>query len=126
MIVPDFHHQRCYVKHPKDDGKGLSQEKHYEWNNEIDQTIYNNMDAIISCYNHTNASPTFHISSPIEGWNGVFKNHCTHADFIHEKDYPTELSHYSNHYQKDFRLDIEAKAKNYAIFKLENRELKIF
>ena len=121
MVVPDFHHQRCFMKRIQDDGKGLSQEDHFKWNEEIDATIYENMDKIVSCYKHTTATPTFHISSPIEGWGKNFKSHCMHADFIEPKDYPGKLPELSEKAGIDFRLDIEAKAKQDAIFKLENR-----
>lgn len=121
MVVPDFHHQRCYVKRLKEDGKGLSQDEHFSWNKEIDETIYENIDKIVSCYQHTTATPTFHLSSPIEGWNGTFKSHCIHADFIEPNDYPSKLPELSEKLGIDFRLDIEAKAKQEAIFRLENR-----
>jgi UV DNA damage endonuclease len=122
MVVPDFHHQRCFVKRTQEDGKGLSQEDHFKWNEEIDKTIYENIDKIVSCYKHTTATPTFHISSPIEGWTGIFKEHCIHADYIEPKDYPGKLHELSAKLGLDFRLDIEAKAKEKAIFKLENRD----
>lgn len=126
MMVPDFHHQRCFMKRIDNDGKGLSEAEHFAWGEHIDETIYENIDKVLQCYSHTTASPTFHISSPIEGWNGMFKSHCTHADYIHPQDYPHRLESYSTQHGRDFRLDIEAKAKNHAIFQLENRKVEVY
>lgn len=120
MMVPDFHHERCHAKRIKDNGLGMSLKEHLAWNKEIDHTIYENMDKVVSCYEHTDATPTFHISSPIEGWNGNFKSHCIHADFIDSQDYPTKLSALSKTFGIDFRLDVEAKAKEKAVFKLQS------
>lgn len=120
MVVPDFHHERCYIKRIKDNGIGLSQNEHLDWNEEIDKTIYENIGKIVSCYKHTTATPTFHISSPVEGWDGNFRSQCTHANFIDPKDYPNKLVGLSEKLGIDFRLDIEAKAKEQAIFKLKN------
>lgn len=119
MMVPDFHHERCYVKRIKNNGLGLSLEEHLNWNKEIDNTIYEKIKDVVSCYKNTSSTPTFHISSPIEGWNGNFKKHCIHAEYIELTDYPIELRNISENLGLDFRLDVEAKAKEKAIFKLE-------
>jgi UV DNA damage repair endonuclease len=52
----------------------------------------------------------------------MVKSHCVHADFIEPNDYPIRLPELSEKLRIDFRLDIEAKAKQKAIFKLENRD----
>lgn len=119
MMVPDFHHERCFQKRKLDNGMNLSLEEHIAWNKEIDQVIYDNLERVMATYEGKKANPTFHISSPINGWNGVFKEHCSHSDFIYVDDYPEQLSKLSGN--TTFRLDIEAKAKNEAIFNLEKQ-----
>lgn len=119
MVVADFHHERCFQKKLTDNGLGLNQEEHYSWNKKIDENIYNNIDKIINTYNDKLATPLFHISSPIEGWIGNFKEHCKHANKINIKDYPLELLNIMKN--KDFRLDIEAKDKEIALFDIEKK-----
>lgn len=123
MMVPDFHHERCFQKRLTNNGLGLSLEEHIKWNYSIDEQIYDDLEEIISTYNHKDASPLFHISSPMFGWNGNFKDHCIHADYIDDLDYPKDLESLMlvKNFNRDFRLDIEAKAKNEAIFQIEKR-----
>lgn len=123
MVVPDFHHERCLQKRKENNGLGLSHEEHIAWNYRIDDNIYHSLEAIISTYNHSIATPLFHISSPINGWNGNFKEHCSHSDYIHIDDYPLELENLMKIKSQDYRLDIEAKAKNEAIFTLQKELL---
>lgn len=124
MVVPDFHHERCLQKRKDNNGLGLSHEEHIEWNKKIDMNIYDSLDNIISTYQNRNATPLFHISSPILGWNGNFKEHCSHSDYIHIDDYPHELEDLMANKHQDYRLDIEAKAKNEAILTL-NQQLDL-
>lgn len=118
MMVPDFHHERCFQKRKDNSGLGLSHKEHIDWNHLIDENIYQNLNGVISTYDNKEASPLFHISSPINGWNGKFKDHCSHSDYIHIDDYPHKLELLMHHAGKDYRLDIEAKAKNEAIAQL--------
>ncbi len=57
-----------------------------------------------------NREPLFHLSSPINGWNGPHPR--SHHDFIDVEDFPCEWRDLS------LTVDIEAKAKEPAIFKL--------
>lgn len=118
MMVPDFHHERCYQKRIDNNGLGLTLDEHFDWNDKIDENIYKNIKRIVDCYK--GVSPTFHISSPMYGWNGNFKDHCIHSDYIDIKDYPMGLIQLSNDFGIDFRLDIEAKSKDSAIFKIDS------
>ena len=113
MIVADFHHERCYQRR-KLEYKNINHDS-------IDNIIYKHIPDIIKCYEDKLSLPTFHISSPRCGWSEKFKVECAHADYILTEDYPKELSKYSDIYNKDFILDIEAKHKQLAIFKIENR-----
>ena len=87
-FVYDVHHHRCY----KDQ---LSEEEATEgalstWKNE----------------------PLFHLSSPLNGWNG--KNPEHHHDYINPNDFPLMWKNIPN-----LTVDIEAKAKELAIAKLQ-------
>ena len=62
-----------------------------------------------------NREPLFHISSPIEGWNGP--NPERHHDFIDMTDFPKSLL------RKKISVEVEAKAKEVAVEKLL-RELR--
>lgn len=124
MMVPDFHHERCLQKRKNNNGQGLSYKEHIEWNTKIDDTIYKSLDNIIGTYKNKNATPLFHISSPINGWNGNFKDHCIHSDYIHIDDYPHELENLMKIKNQNYRLDIEAKAKNEAIL-IFNQQLNL-
>lgn len=104
MIVPDFHHERCFQRRYN---PSISLQ-------ECDSIIYESMKDIVQTYD--TALPTFHISSPKNGWTDNFKDNCSHADYIAEEDYPSLL----HSFDFDLRLDVEAKHKNDAIAKLKN------
>ncbi len=55
--------------------------------------------------------PLFHVSSPLNGWTG--KNPAPHHDYINAADFPDCWKHL------DITVEIEAKAKELAIFKLQ-------
>ncbi len=85
-LVYDVHHHRC-------NPDGLSEEEATEraittWNRE----------------------PMFHISSPIEGWNGPKPER--HHDFIDVKDFPVSW------HDLGITVEVEAKAKELAVLKL--------
>jgi UV DNA damage endonuclease len=103
MMVPDFHHERCFQK--RVNGELTNQE--------CDKVIYDNIEEVFSTY-HTKALPTFHISSPKNGWVDSFKNNCSHADYIDMNDYPIHLHSFNT----EVRLDVEAKFKNDAIYRI--------
>lgn len=105
MIVPDFHHERCFQL--RNNG-----------NKDIAESIImDNIDNVLHTYVGKIANPTFHISSPKFGWTDRFKDNCMHADYIDINDYPHELSVYSDNVS--ICLDVEAKAKNNAIHALD-------
>jgi UV DNA damage endonuclease len=68
-----------------------------------------------------NREPLFHISSPLNGWNGKFPER--HHDFIDIKDFPRAWG------KLKITVEVEAKAKEVAIKKLrtemENRRTKV-
>lgn len=90
-LVYDVHHHRC-------NPDGLS----IEHATKIALTTWNR-------------EPMFHLSSPIEGWDGPKPER--HHDFIDVKDFP-ECWH-----DLDLTIEVEAKAKEVAVLKLKN-ELK--
>ncbi len=49
----------------------------------------------------------------------ILKEHCQHASKIHIKDYPIELIGLMK--DQDYRLDIEAKDKELAVFDIEKK-----
>lgn len=112
MMVADFHHERCYQRRKSN---------YLLKNEEIDMLIYENFEKIISTYKNKNALPTFHISSPINGWTGNFKEECSHADYINITDYPHQLKSFANKQKQEVILDIEAKHKQLAIYELNNK-----
>jgi UV DNA damage endonuclease len=57
-----------------------------------------------------NREPLFHISSPIEGWNGPHPGR--HHDFIDAKDFPESWR------RKKITVEVEAKAKEVAVARL--------
>ena len=59
-----------------------------------------------------NREPMFHISSPIEGWEGPKPER--HHDFIDVEDFPACWG------RKKFTVEVEAKAKEVAVLKLKN------
>ena len=86
-LVYDVHHHRC-------NQDGLSEE-----------------EATEQAIGTWNREPLFHISSPIEGWDGP-KPEC-HHDFIDVKDFPKFW------HDLDLTVEIEAKAKEVAVLKLK-------
>lgn len=59
-----------------------------------------------------NREPLFHLSSPIEGWDGPKPER--HHDFIDVKDFPKCW------HSLDLTVEVEAKAKEVAVLKLKN------
>lgn len=104
MMVPDFHHHRCM---------GIRYDQSVDRLN-LDTLIYEHIPQVLALY-RSEVLPTFHLSSPYEGWAGGFKGTCKHADHIDTLDYPHLLQ---DKITRDVRLDIEAKGKQNAIFKL--------
>ncbi len=90
-LVYDVHHHRCHAD-------GFSEEKA--------------TDLAIATWNR---EPLFHISSPIDGWNGPRPER--HHDFIDITDFPACWEN------GDFTVEVEAKAKEAAVLKLK-RELE--
>ena len=86
-LVYDVHHHRCHQD-------GLSEEEATE-------------QAIATW----DREPMFHISSPIEGWEGPKPER--HHDFIDGKDFPKCWHDY------DLTVEVEAKAKEAAVLKLK-------
>ena len=86
-LVYDVHHHRC-------NRDGLSEDE------ATDQAIVT-----------WNREPLFHISSPIEGWDGPKPER--HHDFIDVMDYPKFW------HDLDLTVEVEAKAKEVAVLKLK-------
>jgi UV DNA damage endonuclease len=63
-----------------------------------------------------NREPLFHISSPKEGWSGPKPSR--HHDYIAKKDFPTCWK------DLDVTIEVEAKAKELAIKRLANLEIR--
>lgn len=114
MLVPDFHHERCYQRRACE---------YTKTNEEIDNVIYDNLEEVFKTYKGKKSLPTFHISSPLSGWCGKFKDECSHADYIDILDYPHKLYDYFKINNKEIILDIEAKHKQLAIKKLSEQLL---
>jgi UV DNA damage endonuclease len=93
-LVYDVHHHRCL----KD---GLSIE-----------------EASKLAYATWNREPLFHISSPIEGWNGSKPER--HHDYIDIDDFPKCWLKF-----KALTLEVEAKAKEFAVEKLRREVAKL-
>jgi UV DNA damage endonuclease len=85
-LVYDVHHHRC-------NRDGLSEE-----------------EATTQAIATWNREPLFHISSPIEGWDGPHPKR--HHDFIDLKDFPKCW------HGLDVTVEVEAKAKEGAVLKL--------
>jgi UV DNA damage endonuclease len=93
-LVYDVHHHRCH-------GDGLS--------------IESATEAALKTWNR---EPLFHISSPLEGWNGPKPQR--HHDFVALNDFPTLwLKH-------KMTVDVEAKAKELAVLKLKQDLAGVF
>jgi UV DNA damage endonuclease len=88
-LVYDVHHHRC-------NPDGL--------------TISEATEACLESWQKLGREPYFHISSPKHGWKG---KPGPHADFIDIADFPREWR------DLDVTIDIEAKAKEMAIMKLQ-------
>lgn len=58
-----------------------------------------------------NREPMFHISSPIDGWDG--KQPGRHHDYINPADFPAEWK------KLNITIEVEAKAKELAVLKLQ-------
>ncbi|RJP78745.1 MAG: UV DNA damage repair endonuclease UvsE [Desulfobacteraceae bacterium] len=86
-LVYDVHHHRC---HPD----GVSEEETTE-----------------SALHTWNREPLFHVSSPINGWDG--KNIRMHHDFIDPKDVPVSWL------DLDITIEVEAKEKEPAVLQLK-------
>ncbi|MCA9022891.1 MAG: UV DNA damage repair endonuclease UvsE, partial [Planctomycetaceae bacterium] len=85
-LVYDAHHHRCHS-----DGLGIDEvtkQAKKTWNRE----------------------PLFHISSPLEGWQGPKPNR--HHDFINRRDFPRCWE------GLELTVEVEAKAKEQAVLKL--------
>ncbi len=67
-------------------------------------------EATMAAFKTWNREPMFHISSPLNGWNGP--DLCRHHDYIDADDFPDIWK------KLDLTVEIEAKAKETAIFKL--------
>lgn len=101
MMVPDFHHERCWQKRATDVPTSIFIEQH--------------MEDIFATYKNRQTIPTFHISSPKDGWNKSFKENCSHADYIDSADFPEYLLDIP----ETVILDVEAKHKQRSIFVLQ-------
>jgi UV DNA damage endonuclease len=85
-LVYDIHHHRC---HPDD----LTEEQ-----------------ATVQAAATWNRQPLFHISSPLNGWDGT--NPERHHDFIDVKDFPRCWR------KRNLTVEVEAKAKELAVLRL--------
>lgn len=88
-LVYDVHHHRCLPD-------GLSAEEA--------------TSLAVESWGRVGREPYFHISSPIQGWDG--KNPRRHADYIDAGDFPQSWM------KLTATIDVEAKAKELAVMKL--------
>lgn len=88
-LVYDVHHHRCLPD-------GLSVEEA--------------TSLAVESWGRVGREPYFHISSPIQGWDG--KNPRRHADYIDAADFPQSWM------KLTATIDVEAKAKEMAVMKL--------
>ena len=63
-----------------------------------------------------NREPLFHISSPLEGWQGPLR--CRHHDYINPADFPAAWLGWA------LTVEVEAKAKELAVARLQ-RDLRM-
>lgn len=87
-FVYDVHHHRCLPD-------GMGEEEVTEF-----------------AINTWNREPLFHVSSPLEGWQG--RNPRKHHDYIAISDFPKFWL------KSDLTVEVEAKAKEKAVLKLKN------
>ncbi|MBF0300807.1 MAG: UV DNA damage repair endonuclease UvsE [Oligoflexia bacterium] len=87
-LVYDVHHHRCHPDH-------LSIEE----------------ASMLAYQTWNDREPLFHISSPINGWNG--DHQCSHHDYIDVNDFPAIWKE-----MMPLTVEVEAKAKELAIKKL--------
>ena len=92
-LVYDVHHHRCHPDTRTIDA--ATEDACQTWNRE----------------------PMFHISSPLEGWNGLKPER--HHDFIDVNDFPLSWIN------RDLTIEIEAKAKEVAVLKLKQELLTL-
>lgn len=90
-MVYDIHHHRCLPD-------GFSEEEATE--------------RVVSLWHSLDREPYFHISSPKHGWNS--KTPRVHADYIDPADFPPCWQGLTA------TVDVEAKAKELAVLKLQN------
>jgi UV DNA damage endonuclease len=88
-LVYDVHHHRC-----NPDGLSIAQAT----------------EVCLQSWQRVGREPYFHISSPKYGWEGKLR---PHADYIVREDFPLEWL------SLDATLDVEAKAKELAVRKLQ-------
>lgn len=88
-LVYDVHHHRC-----NPDGLSLAEAT----------------EICLQSWRQLKREPFFHISSPKHGWNGKPR---PHADYIDIDDFPIEWR------QLDATIDVEGKAKELAVVKLQ-------
>jgi UV DNA damage endonuclease len=88
-LVYDVHHHRCLHD-------GLSVEEA--------------TSLAVESWGRVGREPYFHISSPIQGWDG--KNPRRHADYVDAADFPQSWM------KLTATIDVEAKAKELAVMKL--------
>ena len=88
-LVYDVHHHRC------------------------NKDIYSLKEATEKAKETWNREPLFHVSSPIDGWQG--RKPQRHHDFIDVKDFP-EYWNVSN-----LTVEIEAKAKEIAVLQIREQ-----
>ncbi len=86
-LVYDAHHHRCLPDHLKLE------------------------EATAAARDTWNREPLFHISSPLEGWNGPKPSR--HHDYIDPADFPVEWS------GRALTVEVEAKAKELAVARLQ-------
>ena len=88
-LVYDVHHHRCLP-----DGLSVAQ-------------------ATEEALNTWKREPVFHLSSPLNGWDGRAKN--KHHDYINPEDFPTDWMNLN------ITVEVEAKAKELAVLKIKKQ-----
>jgi UV DNA damage repair endonuclease len=72
-----------------------------------------NAEALLASLRFWDREPLFHVSSPLEGWEGPGPRR--HHDFISVKDFPPSWL------DLNLTVEVEAKAKEVAVLKLKNQ-----